>query len=826
MQPVLEIKDFSGGYADQYGRGKAPLNTFVDSKNLVPTKIGSLETTHGYLVDDTWPTGFIVPDADSADTLNLTTAKASPFAYSAESPTSYDGKVHFIADTDGTNHVAFDYWFKGGTRETTYNDGWVVLDERKILDGNGADITLNATTVTVANAATHGLVTDDDYYNGWVLIYLDVTGPSYYSWVVTDYAVTAGTATITVLGKPNSLTKGAGDTITLQRWFHRARDMNPDFDTRPGNCFVANGVVRGSGGASSSQHKFPWRAEYINRTFWDGVTGAEFTYQGTYVDEMECSPWAMFLATLTNGDAVRFRDVVTTGGTAFSTAASFRLGWTLEYDGYQESQLVQESSSHAVNGSTELMRYYIYIHPGRMSKRVTAVNVYASQIISGVESQMYFIKRHDILSPAVPGQWKWQPDTGAGDLITDVHAVALGVTSSTSETIFDQVKWTAKGGTYRERTGRVQEASSTVRHIVSWKYAEVISGRAFFANFYDPNESQTFVDQVRFTSLGTSGASDYDSIIYDRFNYEFDVGTGTSEAINGLAQDSGWLIVFKDNSIHSKYISAYPETWTGSIISVNDGLYAEESLCRLPDGGIVFVDVNGVKLLRNQRILTLTANWEDTFFNLSGKSSIVIWYDKADKSINVTNGAYDGTHVFYRGYLDKASSRSDGTFAIPWYKIVPPDVCRFVCVSRDGTVYFTYAAADRNFAWGKSYKTYNSALIKPYLKTQVIVPDESAFVVLDKVDLVRTNGTGVAGTLQAKLYVDSTTVTTTITVSATDQAKTNIPLKTVATDKRMGRSLQIEYNTHASAEYNSTNGVTLHAFLVYGAIVPPANQAR
>ena len=48
MKLLKAIRDFSIGLVDSFGRGKEPDGSFLDSRNLIPSKIGSLETVHGY----------------------------------------------------------------------------------------------------------------------------------------------------------------------------------------------------------------------------------------------------------------------------------------------------------------------------------------------------------------------------------------------------------------------------------------------------------------------------------------------------------------------------------------------------------------------------------------------------------------------------------------------------------------------------------------------------------------------------------------------------------------------------------------------------------
>lgn len=806
MKELFRIDRFDGGFTDVFGRGKAPANTFNDSRNLIPTQIGSLETPHGFSTTGglaALPAGVTKPAIDATTAHVNSKIVADPFSYSVETPTSYDGRVYFFEDADGVKHVALNTWFKGSATPITAT--LCYLDEHKHFDDT--DVTIAATVsydIVVANATTHGLSTVDDYYTGWRLRIINGVTIQYA--LVTGYSWTTNTSTITVnfdVGYQWSSIK-TGGSYTLSRFFHGVDDMVPTFDTIPGQTWEANGRIRGCGGASSSQHKFPWIAQYINRTWFNGHA-KEYSYQGTYADQMECAE------ELPTGV-----DVATVGSFAgtgtFPDSRYYGIAWTLEYDGYEESRLSSwsESVSTGVGATHATLGYTLDIQPACLSKRVTAINVYVREQISGVWGQAYFLRRFNLLDPTVAelAEWNWDDNTGR-------------ISTDGTDSKFTYDDYLSAGDTYYERTG-VYEESAGDRHIVAWKYTEVVSGRRFFANFYDPNLLETVTDQVRFTPIAPSGASNYDVIPFDRINYEIDVASGNSEVVRGLSEDNGWLIIFKDNSIFSWYIGPDIATWVQHKVSSGDGLYAIQSIVKLPDGRIGFADVDAYKILENQRVVSLTTLWADTYYNLSDKANIRAWYDKVDRSLRITNGANTDGYI-YCCYPE---------FKYAWYKLKHPanQYVEFICTERDGSVLFTnqYATFQGLFKWHKTDYTYGAGYIIPYLKTNEIVLDETALALVDKFMVVSAKR-GAAGTYTNNAYIDGTQVTSaSVTPWASQSLSYANLMQKVPVDAsiRMGRKVQFEYNVSASGQYSTSDNVQLDAIVAFGELQIPRNQSR
>ncbi len=817
MNELFKIDKFDGGFTDAFGRGKAPVNTFSDSRNLIPTKRGSLETPHGFSTTGglaAFPSGIVKSGIDETAFFTISKMVADPFAVSLESPTSYDGRVYFWEDSDGAKHVVLNTWFKGSATPITSPVAYI--DEHKHFDST--DVTIAASVslnVVITNAnAVHGLSSAADYYNGWIL---RIENGSVDHARVVDYQYDEPTDTATIVTNMDVgktwVSMKVGGTYTLQRWFHGVDDMIPTFDTPPGTTWESNGRIRGCGGASSSQHKFPWISQYINRTWFNGHT-SEFSYQGTYVDQMECKNTCANLGPLTV-----YRSLITDGAitTKFPDDREYGIGYTIEYDGYEESPLgdFSWSGSTGTGNNYAWLRYDIAVDSSSMSKRVTAVNIYVKERISGIESQAYFLRRFNLLDPTTDELslgWTYDGDTGE-----------FAILGTTDVTRFQYNDFLDAGDTYFQRTGIYEETPGD-RHIVSWKYSEVVSGRRFFANFYDPNLSETITDQVRFTPIAPSGASNYDLIPYDRINYEIDVASGNAEVVKGLSEDNGWLIIFKDNSIFSWYIGPDVPTWVQHKVSSGDGLYAPQSIVKLPEGQIGFADVDGFKILKNQQIQNITQLWAESYYNLSDKANIRAWFDKIDRSLRITNGA-NITGYVYACYPD---------FGYSWYKLLHPanHYVEFVCTERDGSVLFTnqYATFQGLFKWHKTDYTYGSGnYIVPYLKTNDIVADESALVLVDKF-MVVSSKRGVAGTYTNNAYIDGTLVTSGGFTPWGNQSLSyaNLMQKLpVDANVRMGRRIQFEWNfVPYIGQYATADKVQLDAVVVYGEAQVPRNQSR
>jgi hypothetical protein len=842
MKIIASIRNFARGFVDVFGRGKEPEGSFADSRNLIPTKLGSLETVHGYAAANlsshkssttALPTGF--PDATGTGTFAITKVLADPFPYSSETPSAYDGRVYWVEDEDGTKHIMLDTWFHyqyhgdSDAKVDTAYDGFILLDETKTI-AYSADVTIAGTTIhtiTITNATAKGLSAVADYYTNWRIEWYDVTGSTEYA-LVTNYAwssAASGTATFTTLEDIGSdflkwTDYATPDTLTLRRWFHMRTAFTPAFAIPPGKAFESQGIVRGCGGAASTTGYDPWWCGYINRTYFNGVAGGSIVYRGTYVDSMETLVYSDTIV-----DAVLKSSqlaVVTTE--EHLPQAYYGLAYTLEYDGYQESPLQKESGNpNNVTDDTRYIQFSPKIQFCNLSKRVTAINIYARQTIGGVIGSYYFIRRlalHNLTAAEIL-QWEFQsvdtPASGAekaaGYFVIDA---TTGVGGDPTKTLacLNGSDWNSRGGTYFDRTGRNENDENYVEHnIVNWQYTENLAGRRFFGNFYDQTALETVTDWVRFTPFG-QGISNYDIIPSDRLNFEFEASMGDPGSVKGLIADKGFLYTFKDASVLSSYINADPTTWVHQVVSNQDGLYAVKSLVRLPEGGVCFADVDHYKILTNQRVMPLTTYVKDTYYALTGKSTIISWFDKIDGAVCFNDGV-STTH--YRGY-----KTAEG---MAWFKVVLPTAQypEFVATERDGSIIFTNGATSFPglFKWARATYVFGSGAIIPYLKTTVMVPDESAHVLVDKFVLTKS-GNASTGTLQNRIYLDGSVVQS---FAAEDKTKTTLFQKMGSTSVRQGRRVQVEYNYHTTGESSTAAKLQLDGIDVYGQVIQPPEKS-
>ena len=818
----IKLDNFQHGFDESFGKGKEDPQTFAASTNLIPTKAGSLETVYGYSTTGglaSLPTGFPVPASNSTATYNAASMRYAPFPYSAEDPTAYDGRLYYFRDNQGSpvDHYVLDTWFKGSTTKVSSPyGGFIPIDEYKIFPA-GADVTIagaSTHTISVANADnTHGLQAATDYYNTppWRIEWTSGSTTKYAT--VTDYAVSSHTATITVLedlgtGGDNWTTQAAPDTFTLRRWFHSAANMLATYGTTPGTPFCVGGRLRATGGGvSNSQNQFPWVAQYINRTFFTGHASA-IAYQGTYVDQLETKGL--------NLDAVAYLLQGGTIGVVSATpavpAGAWMFYYTLEFDGYEEGILTYGGSTGTTDGSTQALACKITIPFSCLSKRVTAVNWYVRFVDTTtlVQSQTYFIRRFDLVTPTAGELSAW---TFATTFVLD------GTSSATAQC--NGTDWANRGGTYYSRTGRSEE-TSTQRNIVNWQYTYSVAGRQFFASYYDPNGTATYKDSLRYTGFDFNGNPTTDVIPADRTYFETDIGSGDPSSIQGLAENLGWLVVFKNNSIHALDIGPFPEAWTKVVLTNKDGTVSPQSIRRIPDFGIIFADNDHIKILQNQKIVPLTHNLPTTYGGYT-KTGIVIWYDKIDRSINFSTGA--SSSLYWKGYLDLLYQRLDGKPAIPWYEVIvpspsAPEKFEFVATERDGSVILGDSAATAVMKWHSTDYTFGGQAIVPYLKTQAITPDPRAEHLVDKVLIFRP-AVGTAGTFDNSVTVD----TTATNFTGQDKSKKYLLQKMPVTAIRKGRVIQVQYNTNAAGESLSNARIQLGGIYIYSIPMLPSNQS-
>jgi hypothetical protein len=778
-----------------------------------------LETVHGYAseslsshVADVFllPGGFY--DVSGTGTYNATAILADTFCYSGAIPEAYDGRVFWVKDGDDNKHIMLDTHFdRSGSKVTDYS-GFVMLDERKTFSYS-ASVSVTATkTLSITGYTALGLCASNDYYNGWRIEWTSGATTKYAT--VTDYAVVVADAAFTTLEDIDAMgwdTATTGDSFTIRRWFHGQTNFVPSFGTIPGQPFASEGVVRGCGGAAATTGYDPWWVGYVDRTYFNNVdSGAGVVVKGTYADLMEVS--------VDSGVTMDGATRETASSDESLEAAVYDITFSLEYDGYQESELsiITEELNAVV--APQYLSTKFTVQFAKMSKRVTAINFYAREKLLGIVGQFYFIRRIPLylLTIAQDDEWTFVSDATSGRYVLD----GTGVGNAHAQAQIKLADWTSKGASYYDRTGRVERdvvsgVATDLRSIVSWKYTEEVAGRRFFAYYYDPNTSETVTSWIRFTPF-SQGVPSHDIIPWDRLSYEFQSTGGDPDPIVGLKADRGFLYTFKDKSIRSSYINETPETWVHSDLSGRDGTAGYRSLLSVPESGLVFADVDHLKMIFNQRIVTLTDFIKNTYLAIDDKGLIVCWYDKIDGAICFTDGI---TPTHYRGYKSKSG--------YAWYKVVvgTNQYPEFIGVERDGSILFTNnhtSGFQGYFKWGRGVYLFGGGTIIPYLKTNNVIVDEQAHVLLDKIVLTKS-GNADAGTLQNTVYVD--TVASSQPFTDEDKTAETLYEKFRSTTPRQGRRIQVEYNYHATGESLSTGKLELHGIDIYGEVVQPPEKS-
>ena len=838
MQPLVKLRKFDRGITDQFGRGEEHVGMLEDCKNLLPLKLGLLQMAYGFSETGGWssmPTGFLVPTADSAVTFDLTSVRHHPFAYSSETPESYDARLHYMRDNQGSplDHYVLDRVYGHDGNRITTNSNHVLCDEYKIV--SGADITIAGTDPTrtiIIQDTEAGRSLVDNYYKGWTIEWWDDNVGVYESAYIVSSDYDEGTEdhTLTVLENLAPTTGGrwhlnwdsgstvAADTFTLRRWFHRSwreGSGRPTFDTLPGQAFAANGRLRFNGGRSSNEAHFPVHAAYIDRT-WFQSEATQFVYKGTYVDQMECNPYCRD----DESSGGRVVEYASQAADADANTGQFTFGWTLEYDGFQESRLIQANGATITSGNVP--KYTIIVEPSVMSKRVTAVNAYCSQSIGGKQGPFYLVRRHDILlgtsnnSPAGNDAWDFEPASHTDGR----YVLTIKV---------DGGEWASRFATYEQRTGRAQEDTAepgTERHIVNWLYTGIVGARRFFGNFYDPNPSENILDAIRYTPIASNGTSSYDTIPAERGEFEQDVARGDPESITGITEDNNWLIVFKDKSIYSYYIGPFKEQWVRHVVSLRDGTQDYDSIVKLPEGrGIVFADEDHLKLLQGQRVRVISDAWKGTYrtYITPNVGNLLAWYDQIDHSYRICKKD-DSTRRVWVVYPERPYNMGDNRIGFPLYQLMTSTGRdpSFLSIHRDGSVLMVGAARTDSWVWHEADVTFDTVTITPYFKTHEIVPDDTKLWKFDGLMVVcggtRTGG----GDYDIKVWIDGTQVLKGAVNPFDTLTKTfdHLLLKApmFPDSSLIGKGIQIEWNTDAAglagagdSDYPTVEELTLYA---------------
>lgn len=850
MKPLLKISDFKWGIVDAFSRGAAPPGSLADAQNLVPKLIGGLRTPHGFTTTGglaSLPTAFRIPTAGSKSDFIIASQQADPFPFSLEKPAAHDGHIMFFKDNQGTPvyHVAVKPHYMGNSGndpltaaspalnvhtevggDYANNAGFVLLDEHKIFTGAGV-ASAGVAIVVTDGPATYGLSATNDYYNGWIIEWVDDSeGETEYAYIV-DYSVGGGDSTFTV--KEDLDAAGAkyhmawsngdataGDTFTVRRWFHHG-NFGPDYSTPPGQCFAAGQAIRGCGGAESDADKVPWHLHYLDKVFFPNVASEACNYTGTYVDQMECDPNGRDAVITSGAQGVATRTVhlvnVTTNEATYPLdEGDYQLAWSLEYDGFQESALV-EANFGTTDDATAMAAYQVFLTWAVLNKRVTAVNVYCRHkpSASSVWTEYYHIRRHDIVTQtsdnpeATADSWGWET-TYEGDF-------------ELSDTI-NGSHWSLRGQTYYQRTNRTV-GPVTERNIASWLYTVGVGGRQFFSPVYDLVDGALYPDQIRFSPRSSNGTVATDIISPDILNFALSVGYGDPSSVNGLAYEDSYLIALKDKGVHSFMIGPQPHLWVENKLSTVDGCSSPKSVVQLPEGGVGFADVDHYKLLRGQRILPLTHSIADTYFAFSNKATIIAWYDKIDRSLRITDGVDATTELSWVCYLDRPFQIEQGRIGFPWFKTKFPDGhhVQFRAMERDGSIIFCNSTTAKAWVFHQTDRYWDATnSIVPTFKTSPIVPDESKVMVLDRVMIVKS-GDGNGGTLDCDLYLDAVAQA----FDSLTRTWKHLMLKIKTASIKKGHSLAVAYNTNAAGEYKGNGVLDVYEIVVYGELREAAN---
>ena len=131
----------------------------------------------------------------------------------------------------------------------------------------------------------------------------------------------------------------------------------------------------------------------------------------------------------------------------FSANGTYALGWTLEYDGYQESQI---GWGNGIGGDMEVtvatasdhyIEFDIQVGWATLNKRVTALNVYLAQVVNGARGPFYHIRRVAFtdLTTAEAAQWAWTAGAIFDKFIVD------GSTDANTLAQITQNDWDSRG---------------------------------------------------------------------------------------------------------------------------------------------------------------------------------------------------------------------------------------------------------------------------------------------------------------------------------------------------------------------------------------------
>jgi hypothetical protein len=776
--PVLKIDKFFGIFT-RGARSTRPVGALDDSLNLVPiTKTGKLALRSGYTTD----ISTAITEVGGNTTI---TAVQNLWKTQTENPTTTN--IDVVAGTAGASVRIFQKpFFKFSATAT---DSWVNWGETHSTSISAKDG--DRITYTLAAGSD-----SNDYYNGWI-VWNETGARQFETAMVLDYNGT--TKKITLAQTTAALVADewqVNDTLFLKRFNHNVYYDNasapgtPTFGTDPCCLQQGNNILFSGGQAGGANERYkPFVSEYINAEFFPDDATNKFTYQGTYVHRAgpvaEDGANAFFLGGSGSGAVAEVTDPLPAGFQWYLIAS-------LEtFDG-QKSSYAQNSGSNIASytvDADERIDYDVFVRP-EFNKNIRYINLFAEAVPqTGATdptdfSGMMRVKQIDLTASE---GFTWSYDQNPGTAIGNAWLLTVSIKGA---------DWAQRGPDWTSYTGTASKYGNTTltsaEHSAdpSFSRGAFVASRLFVGKYYDHNAGLNVNNTIRFSGFG-DGLPQFNVLPNIGDFSETTIGYGDESNVQQLLGFENNLIVFKTGSVSYINVTDDPSTWVQVPIQKYSGCDAPFSVVTTPYGIVWANSGDDIYLWSGGTPKSLCKNWLATYRAFTTTpASWMAWYNEANKSYNITINMSDKT-IWYEMFFELPI---DDAFV--WVRHQGNDAISWVHTRADGTVYFVKSSSDDSFYFNSAATLDNATAIKPYFDTGDYVVDEGALIrPIEWYLSVSGQGGSPSGTLDAKLYIDGTSLTVggsnPYAGLTTSNAQFNMPCQNIN-----GKRMRFEFNTN------------------------------
>lgn len=703
-EPVeIRWRDWMDGLNTEDDPRDLPMSAVTQLTNMDISKRGKIIDINGY----------------SADLSNIPSGLAISrvYKYKVTKPSAQD-----ITIVIGIKSSLVKVYAVNTTLFTQYPDsnGWHDLTEYYALS---ADAGTSGTTTTVT---IPGFTLEDDTVKGWYIINLTQAKSS----IVT--ASTNSVGNLTSMTTADDLGGSSGDDILIQRYpligyysSGSATDYDMSYTDADDISFsLDNEDLRINFGSDGNQARGIWFG-YIDRYLLDGNQNTDITTPNGICRR----GWVCENQEMLRYSVKAFSGVLTTPTAASVSltelpADDYTIRMAFMYDGNQEGPLSDYDSDlcDVTVATGDVIGYEIladlyagFIDTGVggwingadtsgiqmfFSHRITDINVY----ISNDKANFYIVDSYvlsaDSSTPTLPGSTTYY---------------------------VSNLEWVARGGEFADRSGwgsypyLAEDYPTKAMGFCSVQ--TMVRGRRIVGSMRQPSpeDFNEYVFRLAAAQPHSNGTFNND-VFGISLAEHIDIRTKQADAVMGLEELNGGLLVIKENSIHFiDFGGGRMDSWTIAMSNEDIGAVSRRSVERVP-GGVIFAGADNIYFTDGVNTIPIADSWRTDYQNIplaTLQGSVGAYYHKLDQYRFSTGSTIYIFNIKTKAWSEDSSTTSpidlfnDPDGNVYWlsssqaYLMDDPDATNSIA----GTVKMSEAQLDPAWIWKarKLFLTYRDA---------------------------------------------------------------------------------------------------------------------